>query len=115
MSLLAALVLALATAAPPLPDTTLDAAHGLLARGHDALAEAEYRSFLDEHPDHADRSMAWYGLGVALFQQAKHDEAIAALGHLEDDARFPYAAEVGTMLGRHHLAEGRPELALAAV
>ena len=113
MSLLAALVLALATAAPPLPDTTLDAAHGLLARGHDARRKQSTARFSTNIPTMPIGR--WRGTDLASPSSNRPNTTRPSqLGHLEDDARFPYAAEVGTMLGRSaELAEGRPELALA--
>ena len=88
--------------------------NGFLNRGLYELAVAEYRSFLDQHEDHAKVPLARYGLSVSLFRMGRFDEAADELTTLRKRLEstgphggpydFEYAAEVGTILGQCHLA-----------
>jgi len=83
------------------------AANGLLARGLHELAAAEYRKFLEQHGGHEKSASARYGLAVCLFRLDRKDEAAAELAQLQSLSAFPFAPEVGTMLGQCHLAGQR--------
>lgn len=87
--------------------------NGLLNRGLHSLAAAEYRKFLDEHPDHEKAPIARYGLGVCLFRTQQYPAAITELTRLHGLQKFVYAAEVGTMLGQAYLLDGVPDKAIA--
>ena len=88
--------------------------NGFLNRGLYELAVAEYRSFLDQHEDHAKVALARYGLSVSLFRMGKFEEAADELTTLSKRLEsagphgepyvFEFAAEVGTILGQCHLA-----------
>lgn len=103
--------------AQPAEDTTELRAYltgnGLLNRGLHSLAAAEYRKFLDEHPDHEKAPIARYGLGVCLFRTQQYQSAIEELTRLHGLQKFVYAAEVGTMLGQALLLNGAANEAIA--
>ncbi|MHC4218161.1 MAG: tetratricopeptide repeat protein, partial [Planctomycetota bacterium] len=88
--------------------------NGLLNRGMYDLAAAEYRRFLQEHPDHEKAALARYGLGVCLYRLGEHGDADEALQSLEQQAGFAYAAEVLMIRGQCQLALGRPQEAAEA-
>jgi len=96
------------------PSRVYHTANGLLNRGLYDLAAAEYRRFLTQYADHEKAPVARYGLAVCLFRSQRHDAAAEELARLADDRTLPYAAEVGTMLGRCRLALGEHRQALAA-
>lgn len=83
-------------------------ANGLLNRGMNDLAAAEYRKFLAEHAQHEKAPVARYGLGVSLFRQQKYEETIAELAPLQKAKGFAYGAEVGVLLGQSYLALKQP-------
>ena len=71
------------------------------------LAVAEYRSFLDQHEDHAKVPLARYGLSVSLFRMGKFDEAADELTTLRKRLEgasappdFEFKAEVVTLCER---------------
>ncbi|MHC4106512.1 MAG: tetratricopeptide repeat protein [Planctomycetota bacterium] len=78
--------------------------NGLLNRGMYDLAAAEYRQFLDEHPNHEKAPLAQYGLAVSLFRLNRYGDAVKELGPLRRRARFEYGAEVLMILGQCQLA-----------
>ena len=85
--------------------------NGLLNRGLFELAAKEYRKFLDDYEDHDKAPVARYGLGVCLFRMKQYEGAAAELESLAKLRRFPYSAEVGTMLGQCRLAMGEYQAA----
>ncbi|MHC4776721.1 MAG: tetratricopeptide repeat protein, partial [Planctomycetota bacterium] len=87
------------------------AGNGLLNRGMYDLAAAEYRKFLEVHPDHVKAPLARYGLGVCLYRLGEPREAIAALGALDEAPGFEFAAEVLMIRGQCELALDRPQAA----
>jgi TolA-binding protein len=90
-------------------------ANGLLNRGMYELAAAEYRTFIEAHPDHEKAAVARYGLGVCLYRLQRNAEAIEALAGPGAAADFPYAAEALTIIGQCHLAENAPAEAVPAL
>jgi TolA-binding protein len=90
------------------------AGNGLLNRGMYDLAAAEYRKFLEVHPDHVKAPLARYGLGVCLYRLGEPREAIAALGALDEAPGFEFAAEVLMIRGQCELALGQPRAAAEA-
>src|SRR5687767_9582163 len=80
-------------------------ATGLLNRGMNDLAVAEYRKFLEHHPKHEKAALARYGLSVALFRTKAYDQAIAVLAPLQAVAGFEFAAEAKLILGQCHLEQ----------
>lgn len=91
------------------PADTYNAATGLLARGLDDLAAAEFQSFLDEHPDHELASNARYGLGVAHSRLGHHQEAADALDPLARDDRFGFVVESTLLAARSLMALNQPD------
>jgi TolA-binding protein len=92
------------------PDPALQSylsANGMLNRGLYELAAAEYGKFLADHADHEKAPVARYGLGVCLFRLKRYDAAAEILSPLHERADFPFAAEVGTILGQCHLEQRR--------
>lgn len=92
---------------------SLRVAAGLLERGLDELARAEYARFLAEHPDHAETGVARYGLAVSLARLARPGEAIAALEGLDPRPGVPFAAEALALRGRCEAAVGDDRAAAA--
>jgi TolA-binding protein len=84
------------------------AGNGLLNRGMYDFAAAEYRRFLEQHPEHDKAPLARYGLGVCLYRLGEHAEADAALQPLAGERDFEYAAEVLMIRGQCALALARP-------
>src|SRR5262245_183076 len=78
-------------------------ATGLLNRGMNDLAIAEYRKFLSEHPEHEKAALGRYGLGVALFRTQAYDDAITELSHIRGLSSFEFGAEVKLILGQSYL------------
>jgi len=72
-------------------ETVLVEAKSLMNRGDAAGAQALYAGFIEEHPSDAE---ALYGLGYALLQQAKIEDAQKAFHGLPDDAQNEGAAAV---------------------
>jgi len=91
------------------------AGNGLLNRGLNDLAAAEYRKFLAAHANHEKAPVARYGLSVALYRLKQFEEAAAELQQLTALDSFEFAAEVGLMLGQSHLALGDPAASAAAL
>jgi tetratricopeptide (TPR) repeat protein len=83
-------------------------AHILLAEGHVADAEKEYRAAL-----RFDRSeAAWYGLATVYMRERRYDEAVDALKH---SARVSYHPALRYRdVGRMYLAMQKPDKALKA-
>lgn len=75
-------------------------ANGLLQRGMNELAAAEYRKFLQQNPDHEKARVARYGLGVALLRMNQPQEALAELSKLQDLKDFEFAADVRFIRGQ---------------
>ncbi|MHC4651102.1 MAG: tetratricopeptide repeat protein [Planctomycetota bacterium] len=90
------------------------AGNGLLNRGMYDLAAAEYRTFLEVHPDHAKAPLARYGLGVCLYRLGEHREAVDVLSALDKAPGFEFAVEVLMIRGQCELALDRPQEAAAA-
>lgn len=88
---------------------TYNAASGMLARGLDDLAAAEYEKFLSEFEDHELADQARYGLGVASSRLSRHEETIEALEPLLGNDRFQYAVECSLLCARSMLALGEAE------
>ncbi len=84
-------------------------ATGLLNRGMDALAAAEYRKFLAAHPDHERAPSARYGLAVALYRQQAFGDAAVELAEISEVDDFEYVVESLAMLGQCQLATGELE------
>ena len=78
----------------------LSTANGLLERGLDDMAEAEYRLFLNGQPNDQDANVARYGLTVSLYRQNRHADALAALTPLESKHRFSFAPDVAMIAAR---------------
>jgi TolA-binding protein len=91
------------------------AGNGLLNRGLNDLAAAEYRKFLAAHTNHEKAPVARYGLSVALYRLKQFKDATAELEQLAAIDSFEFAAEVGLMLGQSHLALGDPAASAAAL
>jgi len=83
------------------------AGNGLLNRGMYDLAAAEYRTFLEDHPDHARTPLARYGLGVCLYRLGEHREAVDALSALDEAPGFEFAAEVLMIRGQCQIVLGQ--------
>ncbi len=113
---LAALTLALSMAAPLAPalaapendERAYFTANGLLNRGLYDLAAEEYRRFLASNADHEKAPQAHYGLGVALYRQNQHAEALEHLDVVAGDRGFEFAAETDLLRGHCLLALARP-------
>lgn len=94
----------LCIAAPARADeqAQFDFANGLFARGFNEEAVAEYRNYLQQYPQGAQRPEAFYRLGEAEFALGKHAEALKAF----DDflAAFPQHALAATVQGRKGVA-----------
>jgi len=113
--LIGALALAGALALPLAPALAQDdasarlyySANGLLSRGMNDLAVAEYRAFLDQQPEHEKADVARYGLAVALSRLGRHEEVVEALLAIEDPDGFEFAAEGRVVLGQSLLTLGR--------
>jgi TolA-binding protein len=88
-------------------------ANGLLNRGMNDLAAAEYRKFIEEHPRHAKIPVARYGLGVALYRLKNYKDAAEALAPLEERDDFEFAAEALFLLGQSRLELKQYEQAAA--
>jgi len=73
--------------------------NGLLNRGLYELAAPEYRTFLEEHPDHEKSALARYGLAVSLFRLGDFSEAMVQLELLDGVPNFSYAPEVQLLMG----------------
>lgn len=101
------------TAKPDATQRALSTAHGLLGRGLNDLAAAGYREFLKANAGHPQEREARYGLAVAVFRQARWDEALAELQTLTDPA-FPFAGDVAEMTGECLLNLNRPSDAVEA-
>ncbi|MEK6799144.1 MAG: tetratricopeptide repeat protein [Planctomycetota bacterium] len=89
--------------------------NGLLNRGLDDLAAAEYRKFLSDHATHEKAALARYGLAVSLFRTSHCDEALRELEPLLGLGSFEYGAETAVMAGQCHLLGGRFDRAAAAL
>lgn len=88
--------------------------NAFLNEGHYDLAAAEYRRFLQSHPQHEKAAEASYGLAVCLYHLDRHAEAVAELEKLRRAQGFPYAAETLMVLGRARMKLGQPDDAAAA-
>lgn len=86
-------------------------ANGLLNRGMNELAVAEYRKFLHDNPEHAKAAVARYGLGVALFRMKKYEDAAMELRPLMDSADFEFAAETLLIVGQSEFEQKKHEQA----
>lgn len=112
----AAVALAACTLAPTLAQPAGDdpalrpyyTGNGLLQRGMNELAAAEYRQFLKDNARHEKASLARYGLAVALFRLKDHAAAEKELRPLVELDDFEFAPETRVMLGQCLLAAGRP-------
>ncbi len=93
---------------------SLNAANGLLSRGLNELAEAEYRAFLSAHGAHPQTAQARYGLGVSLYRQNKPEVAATELAPLSAVDGFEFAAEAAALLGQCLMLAGKPAEAEAA-
>jgi len=83
------------------------AGNGFLARGMDALAAEEYRSFLAQHPTHSDAPTARYGLAVALQRQGKNQEALDTIDGTPADTGFRFFDESQLVASNAEFALGR--------
>ncbi|MHC5110732.1 MAG: tetratricopeptide repeat protein [Planctomycetota bacterium] len=92
----------------------LYAANGLLNRGHNDLALAEYARFIDDFPNHDSADLARYGMAVAQFRLRDFDAAAVSLEQLSGRSGFTYGAEVSCMLGRARAGTGDQEKAITA-
>lgn len=104
------LPVAIAQSEPPAADAALQSylsANGLLNRGLNDLAAAEYRKFLAEHADHEKAPTARYGLAVCLFRLKDYAGAESELTQLTASKNFSFATEVGLLLGQCQLYTGR--------
>lgn len=107
----AALAASTASHAQPADDLALRpylTGNGLLQRGMNEPAIAEYRQFLKDNPDHAKAPLARYGLALALFRLRDYGSAEVELLRLAGDPSFEFAPETLVMLGQCRLATGRP-------
>ncbi len=93
--------------APSDSDQAYRTATGLLNRGLEDLAAAEYRAFLRQQPDHPLAPSARYGLAVCLVRLGNHAEAIADLDRLAQNPGFEFAADVKVLQGECRMALGR--------
>ena len=75
-------------------------ANGLLNRGMNDLAIAEYRKFLTQHPNHQKAPLGRYGLAVALFRTKVYAEAIGELEKIPNLGQFEFGAEAQLILGQ---------------
>jgi tol-pal system protein YbgF len=76
-----------ATDAPAGTGRSVAAARRLLEDGRFAQAEAAFRTFLEENPDHPETAEAAFGLGESLFQRERYTDA--AEHYLDVSSRFP--------------------------
>jgi TolA-binding protein len=93
------------------PDPALRAylsANGMLARGMNDLAAAEYRTFLDEQPTNDRAPHARYGLAVALFRQKNYGESSTHLAGLGELKGFEFAAESAFLQAQCAIAADKP-------
>ena len=119
LAALCAGALAPAQPAPAALDDTQDqraylTANGLLNRGLYDLAAAEYRNFLESHPQHENAPLARYGLGVALFRTGDTPAALEQLDAIASDPAFEFAAETQLLRGHCLLSLNDPERAAQA-
>jgi TolA-binding protein len=96
-------------------DRLYRSASGLLNRGLNDMAAAEYEKFIAGHPRHEKIDLARYGLAVCRFKAARLADAEPLLDAIEAKDDFPFAAEVGVMLGQCRLAAGNPAEAVKAL
>jgi len=82
-------------------------ANGLLNRGMNELAVAEYRKFLAANSTHEKAPTARYGLSVALFRLGQYDEALTELKPLESLGDFAFGADAAVLAGQCHMAKER--------
>ena len=78
-------------------------ANGLLNRGMNDLAIAEYRKFLAANASHEKAPLARYGLGVALFRTKDFQNAVKELEPVSARKNFEYAAETQLIIGQSQL------------
>jgi TolA-binding protein len=95
---------AMCIAAPAFADeqAQFDFANGLFARGFNEEAAAEYRSYLQQYPQGAQRPEALYRLGESEFALGKHAAALEAFDQFL--AAFPQHALAVTVQGRKGVA-----------
>ncbi len=79
-----------------------DFANGLFARGFNEEAAAEYRNYLQQYPQGAQRPEALYRLGESEFALGKHAAALEAFDQFL--AAFPQHALAVTVQGRKGVA-----------
>jgi cellulose synthase operon protein C len=89
------------TADPALRDYL--SGNGLLNRGMNDLAIAEYRKFLAANANHEKAPLARYGLGVALFRTRDFQNAVKELEPVTAVKNFEYAAETQLIIGQSQL------------
>lgn len=82
-------------------------ANGLLNRGMNDLAAAEYRKFLAAHGTHEKAPTARYGLCVALFRLGQFDEALTELKTVPAGDGFAFGADAAVLTGQCHLVRER--------
>lgn len=97
------------------PTKKLMGAHGLFQRRLYKLAALQYDQFLQQYPEHKDVVTARYALAVSRYRLGEHDTAIARLGEVLKDEKFPQRDEALAVLGHSHLAKKDYDKALAAL
>lgn len=75
-------------------------ATGMMHRGLDELAAAEFQAFLSANGEHEKANLARYGLGVCRYRQGRCDDATRALRPLAELKPFEFRAEVLVLLGQ---------------
>ncbi|CAA9375982.1 MAG: hypothetical protein AVDCRST_MAG64-304 [uncultured Phycisphaerae bacterium] len=97
------------------PTKKLMGAHGLFQRRLYKLAAVQYDQFLQQYPQHKDVVTARYALAVSRYRLGEHETAIAMLGEVLKDEKFPQRDEALAVLGHSHLARKEYDKALAAL
>ncbi|HYE62360.1 MAG TPA: tetratricopeptide repeat protein [Phycisphaerales bacterium] len=92
--------------AQPQGEQSYRAGIGLLNKGLSDLASAEFRRYLEEHPDGAQATNARYSLGICLTRLGKHAEALPYLKLAAGVEGFEFAADAKLLLAQCHLAGG---------
>ena len=81
-------------------DRAYRAGTGLLNRGMNDAAAAEYRAFLNDHADHPKADHARYGLAVCLVRMGKCNEAVQELDRVVTKRDFEFAPDAKLLRGR---------------
>ncbi len=106
LSLVGALAGASPCVAQDAGDRSYRAATGLLNRGMNEAAVAEYTTLLRTHKAHPRIAHARYGLAVALVRLGRTSEAMSALDELPNDPSFEFAPDASLLRAQCAAAQG---------